>query len=58
MGNEQLLLRIKNIQKYYGSNNNNIVKALDDISFDVNEGEFLGIMGASGAGDYVKIRLS
>ncbi len=50
MGNEQLLLRIKNIQKYYGSNNNNIVKALDDISFDVNEGEFLGIMGASGAG--------
>lgn len=50
MENEQLLLRIKNIQKYYGSNNNNIVKALDDISFDVNEGEFLGIMGASGAG--------
>lgn len=26
------------------------MKALDDISFDVNEGEFLGIMGASGAG--------
>lgn len=50
MENEQLLLRIKNIQKYYGSNNNNIVKALDDTSFDVNEGEFLGIMGASGAG--------
>lgn len=50
MKNEQLLLRIQNIQKYYGSNNNNIVKALDDISFDVNEGEFLGIMGASGAG--------
>lgn len=50
MKNGQLLLSIKNIQKYYGSNNSNIVKALDDISFDVNEGEFLGIMGASGAG--------
>lgn len=50
MKNEQPLLCIQNVQKYYGSNNNNIVKALDDISFDVNEGEFLGIMGASGAG--------
>ena len=50
MKQEQSLLRIQNIQKYYGSNNHNIVKALDDISFDVNEGEFLGIMGASGAG--------
>lgn len=47
---DELLLRVQNIQKYYGSNNNNIVKALDDISFDVNKGEFLGIMGASGAG--------
>ena len=50
MKNERPLLHIQNIQKYYGSNNNNIVKALDDISFDVNKGEFLGIMGASGAG--------
>ena len=50
MKNERPLLHIQNIQKYYGSINNNIVKALDDISFDVNKGEFLGIMGASGAG--------
>lgn len=50
MKNERPLLRIQNIQKYYGTNNNNIVKALDDISFAVNKGEFLGIMGASGAG--------
>lgn len=44
------MLHIHNIQKYYGSNNSNIVKALDDISFDVQKGEFLGIMGSSGAG--------
>ena len=50
MENSSVLLHIHNIQKYYGSNNRNIVKALDDISFDVQKGEFLGIMGSSGAG--------
>lgn len=50
MENSSVLLHIHNIQKYYGSNNSNIVKALDDISFDVQKGEFLGIMGSSGAG--------
>lgn len=50
MENSSVLLHIHNIQKHYGSNNSNIVKALDDISFDVQKGEFLGIMGSSGAG--------
>ena len=43
------ILQVKQIQKYYG-NKDNITKALDGISFDVEEGEFLGIMGASGSG--------
>lgn len=43
------LLKLENIEKYYGSSVN-ITKAIDDISFDVSESEFIGIMGASGSG--------
>ena len=43
------VLVVKNIEKYYG-NKGNITKAVDDISFEVNKGEFIGIMGASGSG--------
>lgn len=43
------LLRIEHIEKYYG-NKGNITKAIDDISFHVNSGQFIGIMGASGSG--------
>ena len=43
------VLEVKNIEKYYG-NKSNLTKAIDNISFDVNEGEFVGIMGASGSG--------
>ena len=43
------ILRLEHIQKYYG-NQGNPTKALRDISFTVEEGEFLGIMGPSGSG--------
>ena len=43
------VLKVEQIQKYYG-NKDNITKAIDGISFDVEEGEFIGIMGASGSG--------
>lgn len=43
------LLRIQNIEKYYGSKSS-LTKALDDISFTVERGEFVAIMGASGSG--------
>lgn len=43
------ILKVEQIQKYYG-NQDNLTKAIDDISFDVEEGEFIGIMGASGSG--------
>lgn len=43
------LLVVESIQKYYG-NKENITKAINDISFNVNSGEFIGIMGASGSG--------
>ena len=43
------MLHVQNVEKYYGSKNN-VTKALDRISFDVEDGEFIAIMGASGSG--------
>ncbi len=43
------MLQVENIEKYYGSKNN-VTKALDHISFRVDDGEFIAIMGASGSG--------
>lgn len=43
------ILRIEKIEKYYG-NKTNITKAVDNISFEVDDGEFVVIMGASGSG--------
>ncbi len=43
------VLKIENIEKYYGSKSS-LTKAIDNISFSVNKGEFVAIMGASGSG--------
>ncbi|WP_310601793.1 ABC transporter ATP-binding protein [Anaerosporobacter sp.] len=43
------ILTVEHVKKIYGSKENQ-TKALDDISFDVEEGEFIGIMGVSGSG--------
>ena len=43
------LLKIQQIEKYYGSKSS-LTKAIDDISFTVDKGEFVAIMGASGSG--------
>lgn len=43
------ILEVNKIEKYYG-NKANLTKAIDNISFSVNKGEFVGIMGASGSG--------
>lgn len=44
-----IVLDVKNIEKYYG-NKSNLTKAIDNVSFQVEQGEFVGIMGASGSG--------
>lgn len=43
------ILNVANIEKYYG-NKDNVTKAIDNISFRVEKGEFVGIMGPSGSG--------
>lgn len=44
-----MLLRVENIEKYYG-NQKILTKALNDVSFQINTGEFVSIMGTSGSG--------
>mgnify|MGYP004722493387 CR=1 FL=1 len=43
------VLEVRSIEKYYGSKSN-LTKAVDNISFNVKQKEFVGIMGASGSG--------
>ena len=43
------LLEVQNLVKFYG-NKTSLTKAVNDISFQVNKGEFTAIMGASGSG--------
>lgn len=43
------ILSVEKIEKYYGGKSI-LTKALDQVSFQVNKGEFVGIMGPSGSG--------
>lgn len=43
------ILSVKNLSKIYGNENNHVI-ALDNVSFDVEIGEFIAIIGASGSG--------
>lgn len=45
----EIILKVENFQKYYGGKGN-ITKAVDNISFEVEKGEYIGIMGSSGSG--------
>lgn len=47
--NRNVLLSVRDVQKVYGSREA-ITRALDDVSFDICEGEFVGVMGPSGSG--------
>ena len=50
------ILEVKNVEKYYG-NKNVLTKAVNNISFSVEEGEFVAIMGASGSGKTTLLNL-
>jgi methyl coenzyme M reductase system subunit A2 len=46
----ETIIRGRNLQMTYFSMDRGIVRAVNDISFDINEGEIFGIIGVSGAG--------
>ena len=45
----QTILNVQGLEKYYGKRGA-VTKALDGVSFSVQKGEFVGIMGVSGSG--------
>ena len=50
------ILRVENLTKVYGEGSNQ-VKALDNVSFTVDKGEFVAVVGASGSGKSTLIHL-
>lgn len=44
------LVEIKNLRKYFKLDRNTVIKAVDDISFDIYKGEIFGLVGESGSG--------
>lgn len=55
--NTMSILSTTHLTKQYGQEPN-IVRALDDVSISIEQGEFVAIIGTSGSGACVKIRLS
>ena len=50
------ILKVENLTKTYGSGEN-LVNAVDDVSFSVEKGEFVAIVGASGSGKSTLLHL-
>ena len=55
-GNVMRILEIQNLSKTYGSGET-MVKALDNVSFSVDKGEFVAIVGPSGSGKSTLIHI-
>jgi len=44
------ILEVKNLKQYFNLDRNTVIKAVDDISFDIYKGEIFGLVGESGSG--------
>lgn len=55
--NNSIALEIKNVDKTYKLQDGNSLKALDDITFNVKQGEIFGLLGPNGAGKSTLINI-
>lgn len=51
------LLKVRGIKKYFKVKGNNLLRAVDDVSFSVNEAQIFGLVGESGCGKSTLARL-
>lgn len=50
MSEREVLLKVKGLKRYFNVGKNQVLKAVDDVNFEIYKGETLGLVGESGCG--------